>query len=137
MSHFCSSESYLSGTVSFLGLSEISIKTMFWIHSTRIRWLDPLRKLGVGVVTAPRKLDGKRYTPQKAACPSKLPSQAPKDGFNYMPLEGPITLLAKVTLLIGRIGIFCSEACKNSLKFLLAWRCLVLVVILVTTYWSY
>ncbi len=29
-------------------------------------WPDPSRKLGVGVVTAPRKLDGKRYTPQEA-----------------------------------------------------------------------
>ena len=30
---------------------------------------DPPRKLGVRVVTAPRKLDGKRYTPQKLDVP--------------------------------------------------------------------
>ena len=44
----------------------------------------PPRKLGVGVVIAPKKLEEVAYSPQKAGSPRKLPSQAPKDGFHYM-----------------------------------------------------
>ncbi len=39
----------------------------------------------MGVATTPKKLDGEACSPHEAGCPSKLPSQALKAGFNYMP----------------------------------------------------
>ncbi len=47
----------------------------------------PPRKLGVGVVIAPKKLEEVAYSPKKAGSPRKLPSQASKDGFHYMHLS--------------------------------------------------
>ncbi len=40
------------------------------------------KKAGGGVVAAPRKLEVDAGSHQKAGCPSKLPFQAPKAGFN-------------------------------------------------------
>ena len=75
----------MSALISFLGLFGIFINIMFLIESWDML-VPPLESWGSGwllTVTAPRKLDGKGYSCQEAGCPSMLPSQAPKDGFNY------------------------------------------------------
>ena len=46
--------------------------------------MDPPRKLGVWVVTYPRKLEWEGCIPQEAGCPRKLPAQVVKAGFIYM-----------------------------------------------------
>ena len=54
-----------------------------WYPGSWIPRKERPKKLGVWVVAAPRKLEVDACSPQKAGCPSKLPFQAPKAGFNY------------------------------------------------------
>ena len=58
----------------------------------------PPRKLGGRGRYCPQKAERKALHPQKAGCPSKLPSQALKDGFNYMdkPYPGELAWVPKV-----------------------------------------